>query len=263
MTLKRWITMLGLVAVVASGHEARAGQAGFEVQDLYDGGALPFVWGSLAVAAVAHFGFEPAARPRLFDPAEGGEPLRGETVPSYVVAGYSAALGLALLPSATRRYHFKGYVEALATVSAITEVIKVTFGRHRPYYNDPTDLEQRRSFFSEHASLTFAANTYLLLYLHDHVFSHWRPQGSTFAWWELGPDAAVAAGSAWVAWTRVRDHRHHPSDVITGAVFGTACSAIFYEWQQHRYRQRKERSDQGPPLHVSVGPGTVGVSGSF
>jgi len=261
-----------ITAVAAADRSAVAGvpepeppSPGWEY--LYDGGALPFVWGAAAVALIAHFAITPPKTPRLFSNEPGGKPFNGDTVPFYAVVGYAGAgaIGVALVPSGARMYHLKGYAEASLTTVALTELAKETIGRHRPHYSDPNDPEQRRSFWSGHASTTFATSTYLGLYLHGHLFNHWRAPGQSLAWWELVPDAALAAGSVWVGWTRLHDNQHNPSDVITGAAVGTACSVAFYAWQEHLYRGAKRELERGHQLALMpmFGGRGLGLSGSF
>ncbi len=103
------------------------------------------------------------------------------------------------------------------------------------------------------------------MYLHGHLFSRWRAPGQAFAWWELVPDAALAAGSVWVAVTRVQDNQHNPSDVIAGAAVGTACSVAFYTWQEHRYRAKKRELAGGHQLALMpmLGGRGLSLSGRF
>jgi membrane-associated phospholipid phosphatase len=223
---------------------------------LYDGGAVPFLWGSMAVALGVRVFVDPPETPRLFPASEGGQAREDDTVPEAAVAAYVAGgfgvLVLAPIGEHARAYHLKGYGEAIFTTAALTEVAKATFGRHRPHWTPETtsDDDARRSFFSGHASFTFATSTYLALYLHDHVLSDWREPGESFAWLELLPLGALAAGSAAVAISRLGDSRHHPSDVITGAVVGSSVSAAFYLWQEARWR----RSREGPRSQARVTP---------
>lgn len=224
---------------------------------LVDGGAVPFIYGSLALAGLFHFVVPMPDEPRLFSPDEGGATTTGDSVPELAVAVFGLGAGgmIALLPTRGRWFHLKGFLESTATTLALTEVAKTTFARHRPHRESGGDEDSRRSFFSGHSSLTFSTSTYLALYLHQHVFSSWRSPGQPYAWWELVPHFMLASGSAIVAWTRVDDHRHHRSDVITGAAVGTISSVAFFAWQESRLRGRERRT-----LSLGPGPGTAGMS---
>jgi membrane-associated phospholipid phosphatase len=208
---------------------------------LYDGGAIPFFWVPAGVTLGLALFAEPPATPRLFSETEGGAEPKDDTVPNvavavYVVAGLGAIAAIPVARS-VRAFHLKGYAEAMTTTATLTEVAKVTFGRHRPSWTPATDeADMRKSFFSGHASLTFGTSTYLGFYLHDHVFSEWRDPGQAFAAWELLPLGALAAGSVAVAASRVHDNRHNVSDVVTGAVVGTGISVGIYLWQESRYQ---------------------------
>jgi PAP2 superfamily len=222
---------------------------------LYDGGMLPFFYVPMAVALGVRLFADPPPTPRLFSATEGGAPFHADTVPESAVALYAVtgAAAVILLPTNkwARLYHLKGYGEAMMTNAMLTEVAKVTFGRHRPHWMPGMDADSRSSFFSGHSSFTFATSTYLGLYLHGHVFSKWRDPGQSYAWWETLPLGVLAGGSVAVAASRVHDNRHHPSDVITGAAVGTSVSAAFYLWQDSRYRRS---------AHLQLVPSANGLS---
>jgi membrane-associated phospholipid phosphatase len=135
-------------------------------------------------------------------------------------------------------FHLKGLVEATLTTVAVNEIAKAAVGRHRPFYTPTAGIDARRSFFSEHASICFSVSTYLALYVDQHVISRWIGSDGLTVWGAV-PGAVLLAGSAWVAYTRVDENRHHLSDVVTGAVVGTAASAVFYWWQESRYRRAR------------------------
>lgn len=234
-------------ATAAPANENRLQPLGWKY--LYDGGAIPFFWLPAGVTLGLALFAEPPETPRLFSETEGGAEPKGDTVPNLAVAVYIVAgLGaIAAIPVArsVRAFHLKGYAESTMTTAALTEIAKVTFGRHRPSWTPATDEpDMRKSFFSGHASLTFGTSTYLGFYLHDHVFSEWRDPGQAFAAWELLPLGTLAAGSVAVAASRVHDNRHNVSDVITGALVGTGLSTGFYLWHESRYRRALAHAKQ-------------------
>lgn len=147
--------------------------------------------------------------------------LRGRPVPDAVFyaasegADYSRAwhaIGLAMaVVSPERRRHSVRLAIALGVESAIVNgALKNVFPRERPPLAEEATFEVRRprtkSFPSGHASS--ACLTAVLL---SDAVPRLRP-----VWWGL---AAVVAAS------RVHNRMHHGSDVVAGAVIGTAMGA--------------------------------------
>jgi hypothetical protein len=198
--------------------------------------AVIFLGGSASLATTAYLAAEPSKDPLGFPIDEGGAKTWGNTIPNWQVAVGTSTVPLAIAASGdeSRWYHVKGASESLLTTAALTELSKDAFHRHRPRYGPETmGVDDRKSFFSGHASLTLAATTYTALYLRDHVFPSFEGPA---AWLEAPTYAALIALSIWVPYTRVQDNMHHGSDVITGALVGTALSTLFYIKQEHRYR---------------------------
>lgn len=208
---------------------------------LWDGGAVPFFYGSIAVGVGIRFLVAPPESPRLFPASEGGLATFENTVPELALGIFTAAgAGLiAAVPGPARWYHLKGYGQAVATTLALTSASKNLIGRHRPHYQaDESGVDQRRSFFSGHSSLTLVSTVYLGLYLREHVFP--RYQRSSDALWKAAAYGALAAVAVGVPVSRLEDNRHHLSDVMTGAVVGSAAAAIFYAYQERRFRDAEE-----------------------
>ncbi len=127
------------------------------------------------------------------------------------------------------------YGEAMAINALFTELIKFTAQRPRPLaYLDPADvldgdlradLERRqglpdssKSFLSGHTSASFtAAAVWSMLYTLKHPD---RPAGLALLW------GASFAGASSVAVLRVVAAKHHPTDVIAGAILGTAIGIL-------------------------------------
>ena len=208
---------------------------------LYDGGALPFFWLPLAGAGALELWVDPRQTPLLFSADEGGAPSRkaGElpgwqvTVGALAMNAYIALAG----DHESRWFHAKGMAESLITTTFITNVGKRVFGRHRPDYVPGTDdPEERKSFPSGHSSITVSATTYFVLYLRYHGFDRFRRPG-TLPWWEGLTYGALAAAAVYVPYTRVRDNRHHRTDVTAGSLIGGATSLALFYWQDRRYRR--------------------------
>ena len=228
---------------------------------LYDGGALAFFWLPLAGKTALNKWVQPPSTPRLFSPKEGGAPSsRSTELPSWQVTAGALVLTSYIAFADNHEshwYHAKGMAESLITASLITAVGKVTFGRHRPDYEpDSDDPSSRRSFPSGHSTNALSAATYFALYLRYHGFDRFRPSG-TLPWWEGLTYGALATAAVYVPYTRVRDNRHNLSDVATGALIGASTSALFFYWQESRYRRiagNKEVALEHPVLRPVLMP---------
>ncbi len=230
-----------------------------------DGGAL-VVYGAFLGYAGASLLMEPPDEPRLFDPGEGGAQYRGDTVPNFALSvlgglGFGAVVAT---PTEARWYHVKGFAGALGTTFLLTELSKQTFGRHRPDYQPDDPIagasSGQRSFFSGHSSTTLVTMTYLGLYLHQHVFSRWRPADAPVTWWELAGHAGLATIAVYVPLSRVNDNRHHLSDVLTGSLVGMSVAAGFYAWQERRFRRHQSARRPGRELLLMPSSEPLGVS---
>lgn len=119
-------------------------------------------------------------------------------------------------------------IEALVATSAVTNFLKSTVHRPRPYAIDgqPQPTAVYHSFPSGHTSASFAGASAL--------FDIWRlrhPQSRATPWIGAGLYAAAAA----CGFLRVEAGRHYPSDVVAGAGIGTAVGwGIVEAHRQHR-----------------------------
>ncbi|MDQ3366761.1 MAG: phosphatase PAP2 family protein [Myxococcota bacterium] len=212
---------------------------------LVDGGALVFLWGALAGRLLLDkYYYEPANRPRFFSDFEGGEARSSWEMPGWGVTAFGGVLAAGMLGSGdgSRYYHTKGLAESLATGVFVTGLIKATVGRHRPDH-DPAidDPSSRRSFPSGHATQAFAIATYAALYLRLHVFDS-RRGSQTLPWWEAATYGGILVGASALAGERVLHNRHHLTDVAVGGLLGTASSALFFWYQERRFREGQGES---------------------
>jgi membrane-associated phospholipid phosphatase len=261
-----WLGALCLARVAAPAQGA--GSSGSN--RLYDAEAVALIYVPiLSGLAIEHFA-SPPAEPLLFSPDEGGAEIRGNTVPSVAVGVLAGAgmLSVGLSAGPGQPYHFKGLTESLSVTFLLTQTAKITFGRHRPdYLPTSTELDDRRSFMSGHASHTLATTTYLALYLDAHVFPKWRASGSRFAWWETLPHAALAGLSFYIPYSRVQDHRHHPTDVMAGALLGLTSSILFFTLHERRFERDQTAGASDPEttqLSLSeTTPPMFSLGGSF
>ena len=116
------------------------------------------------------------------------------------------------------------YVQTMVMVNALTELAKGSVQRTRPYmYNPDVPLSEklgadsRKSFFSGHTSNAFAPAVFAAT-----VFGDYFPE-SKWKWavWTVGLSAAAASG-----YLRYRAGMHFPTDIITGAVVGSAVGYL-------------------------------------
>lgn len=238
---------------------AEEGDDPLDVSYLWNGGALPFFWGALAGdAALGQWG-SPRKTPLLFSADEGGLSPSSWEIPGWALRAGAGAVGLAIAIGGddSRWYHVKGFAESMATVGFLTHALKLTFGRHRPYYTpDSIDSQERKSFPSGHSTNAFAIATYSALYLRSHVFGRARDAGTLVTAAEAFAYAGLAAGATALALERVFHNRHHVTDLIGGAVLGTATSVAFFFYQEYRY-QHRESGASTRMLLPSVGSGAT------
>ncbi len=151
----------------------------------------------------------------------------------------SLLLPLGLLAGERVRQHSTDvgylYFETMAVTGVATELTKVLTQRLRPWaYNDAVPLERKKgkevkkAFFSGHTSVSFAGCVlFAKLYEDFYPDSQWKP-----AIW--GGSLAIASA---VGYWRYRAGRHHPTDVIVGALVGGLIG--YYVPELHK----KEKSD--------------------
>jgi membrane-associated phospholipid phosphatase len=227
-----------------------------DVSYLYDGGAIPFIWLALGTRLVLDANTQPRDSPLLFSAREGGAPPPEWSVPGWTVTATGGVLAGAMVLGGDRSrwYHVKGLAQTLSTGVAITAGLKVTFGRHRPDYDPAADaMDDHRSFPSGHSTQAFAIATYAAAYLHTHVFDDpWGP-GAVASY------AALYGAATAVAAERVVHNQHHLSDVAAGALLGSATSVAFFIYQEHRFRNRSERSETGPVITPLIENSSYGL----
>jgi len=146
--------------------------------------------------------------------------MRGFTNSSYPI-GIAAPLSLLAAGYIKKDKHlkYKGWEAAgsLAIAAIITEGLKHTINRDRPYIKYPNkiypnSIENDPSFPSGHASVAFATATTLTL-----EFKKWYVAVPAYAW---------AAG---IGYSRMYLGQHYPTDIIGSAVVGSG-SALLSHW---------------------------------
>ncbi len=145
-------------------------------------------------------------------------------------------------------------LEAASLTTAVTYIVKGLAGRVRPYaYNTsltpeerlavvgPDDPSGRQSFISGHASSAFAAAT-LLSTIYGDV--HGSTTTSRIIW------VSSLSLASLTAYGRVKAGVHFPTDVLAGAVVGTAIGYLV---------PAIHRLDGDSGVSVSAGLGSVQV----
>ena len=130
--------------------------------------------------------------------------------------------------------------EAIVIGLAITNVIKFTAGRARPFVdnNKPHDFEfgrglkghEYRSFPSGHSLIGFAAAAVVT----DEA-RRWRPESV----WYVGP--AMYGGAILIGASRMYDNRHWASDVIVGSAIGIVTGRKIVKYHHSHPDNRIDR----------------------
>ena len=239
--MPRLVVLLVALLLTLSAEARTVGAQSFspdvDAEYFWDGGAVPFLYLPAAIAVGMRLAGEPASSPKLFPASEGFREDFSNTVPEFVVTAYSLGFAgvIALSPRAERWHHLKGFAQAMATTAAVTEITKNVVGRHRPHFQEGMEDESdlRRSFFSGHASFTAAGTVYMGLYLSRNLL----PKPSLL---KTGSILLLGGLFVGVPYSRVVDHRHHLSDVVTGAAVGSAIATAFYVYQESRFGDERE-----------------------
>jgi membrane-associated phospholipid phosphatase len=165
---------------------------------------------------------------------------------AYAIPGYS--------PGNTS-HRLMTYIEAMGWTYLLTGVIKYAVGRPRPYTEGAANHPELRrhagednlSFFSGHASSTFAAGTFLAgdlsRYLRRTTLARAAP-ATRFLVGSVLPYTVGYGVPALVGLSRIIDQQHWPSDVVLGALVGTLIGHL--AWAAHF-------EDNGEPRRRTAG----------
>jgi membrane-associated phospholipid phosphatase len=137
--------------------------------------------------------------------------------------------------------------EAVAVAGAVAQLTKFLAARQRPYATygtlPPEGVDDHLSFYSAHTTIAFSAAAAggMLAQLRGDPHYPWV--------YGIGFTAAAATG-----YFRMAADKHWFTDVLTGAVTGTAIG-LAVPWLHRR--------QEGPPVSLAAAPGWIGVSGRF
>ena len=130
------------------------------------------------------------------------------------------------------------YLEAFAFEGILYSTSVSVVGRFRPdAYNtslpvsERADGNNRNSFFAGHVAVV-ANSTFFI----SKVYNDYNP-GSCLKWWLYGGSAAATVGMGYL---RYASGRHFPSDIVAGALVGTACGLLVPTLHKNRnYKNQK------------------------
>jgi membrane-associated phospholipid phosphatase len=144
------------------------------------------------------------------------------------------------------------YLETLAFMYALPSVFKGSVTRYRPFvYNPEAPIEKKldadaiKSYFSGHTTVAFASAVFI-----STLYSEYYP-GSKYKSWVWGGSILIAAT---IGYLRYASGNHYPTDILTGALVGSAIGYLV------PYLHKTENEDN---LNTSAIMGTDGFSFGF
>ncbi|GAB2540200.1 phosphatase PAP2 family protein [Spirosoma aerophilum] len=163
------------------------------------------------------------------------------------LAGNAALLGLVTIGGKSMRQDVKTvavmFIETLALSSGIERTVKAITQRPRPFvYNEIAPLDEKltrdasQSFFSGHATISFATAVFT-----GEVFGHYFPHSRLKPYVWIGSLGLATATSA----LRYEAGLHYPTDLITGALYGSLVG-----WGIPKLHQVKNQTALGRRLDV-------------
>jgi membrane-associated phospholipid phosphatase len=149
-------------------------------------------------------------------------------------------------------------LEATVLAADLAQLVKMQAGRARPYMSGdpalmPADaaIDGNRSFYSGHTSFAFS------LAVASGTVASMRGYRAAPAVWAAGLSAAAATG-----WLRIAADRHYASDVLTGALVGSAIGfAVPYFF--HRRKATERPTWRSPAVGLSPSPSGALLSLDF
>ncbi len=186
------------------------------------------------------------------------QPLTDETIPDWLLIVLAMIIPLFIILVTGYISHIKYDLHsgvcslffASASTMFITSFVKLFTGYLRPNFYSYCDFSEdtmtcgsesedpRKSFPSGHASSSFCSMTMLTLLFYGKVGLHREQRltnSTSSANAEYCKKRILSALSAlpmflatFIAASRVHDDRHHPADVVGGAVLGISCALFSY-----------------------------------
>jgi len=210
--------------------------------------------------------------PQSFEGDRTDYPIMDETFPNWTLGvGIGVIItGITFLPNQSgwlndvTYVNTKGLIQSLAVTGLSTILAKQLVARKRPDHDAQvatgsyTD-DVHYSFWSGHASTSFSLSTYASLYIMDHV-GDWDNGWHVFG--KIGSSAVLMGLATWVAYSRVDNNRHFPSEVVVGSLVGATVSTLIYGWQNEWFNKRYRRVGEEKAVNVTVNlmPGAISLS---
>ncbi|UCD63485.1 MAG: phosphatase PAP2 family protein [Candidatus Zixiibacteriota bacterium] len=152
---------------------------------------------------------------------------------------------------------FHLFASGLVATKGITSVFKGLTARERPLLRlhpdraarrDEVDaLEDRRSFFSGHASSSFFAATFLNKRLRAIMRARMAP--GEYRDWRWAPPALLFGWASFVGWSRIHAYKHFVSDVLVGAMAGYLLAELFHSFGEKAY---SDTIEEPPPALIKI-----------
>ncbi|KAJ3185651.1 hypothetical protein HDU87_000275 [Geranomyces variabilis] len=209
-------------------------------------------------------------------------PMSTQTVPTWMLAVLAVGvpvLGIVLVSLLFKRsvfdFHqsFLGLCVALSFTLLFTQIVKVSTGGLRPDFLDrckpvyaandvllrvvsctgnASDIKEgRKSFFSGHASISWAGLGFLSLYLSRHLNFYKKPLAPKYAITIIPIIVALL-----ISISRVDNFWHHWQDVVVGGIVGAIVAVLSY--RSHCAHLEDFAADDGSGGGVGV-PGQPGL----
>ena len=149
--------------------------------------------------------------------------------------------------------HLLMYTETLLITGAAQGLVKGLIARTRPFVYNPevpieekTTTDARKSFFSGHTAFAFASATFLSV-----TYGDYFPDSdlTPYVW------GSSMAAACVVGYLRYSAGRHFPTDVLTGAVIGTAIGytiPALHRTQTGEFSLTPEIGEHGYAVAVTV-----------
>jgi membrane-associated phospholipid phosphatase len=209
---------------------------------------------------------QPRERVAFFDNFNERYPYSGETIGTPILGILIILLPIATIGLASLIFPHRidlslagmGLAQSLCLTLFITEALKVTVARPRPNFfsycgwnatiekctGKPSHRRDARlSFPSGHASNSFAAGTWMSLFI-----GSFQKSGEL---WMILMRLIPIGLAIFVAATRITDYMHHVSDVVAGSVIGIGVGALVFTAQAQRVfmvNKKKAEDDELDPF---------------
>ncbi len=204
----------------------------------------------------------------------------GATIGFYAADELAFALrGESLTGDANPDHKLLAFVEGYSLALGLGQVTKLSLGRERPSFAlgrpgaGPITSETYVSFFSGHANSSFFMAAFIDRDLSDWLLAHPLADASPAEQLWLGevlPAFVLYGAAAWVGLSRIVDQQHYFTDVMTGALVGTATANLAYSLHfdskgrpRRRHPHDEPAAESGLELRLIGVPGGIGVAGRF